>query len=65
MKVGDVFPTKSLRAVHPTGWMDFKPPKGEQFVVVLLGSEPTDGSRPVDPVAVFRALGWKEDTHAK
>jgi hypothetical protein len=61
MKVGDVLPTKTLRVVHPGGWADFKPPKGEQFVVVLLGSEPVDGSNPLDPIAVFHALGWQEE----
>lgn len=59
MKVGDVLPTKSLRVVHDNGWLNYKAPTGERFVVVLLGSEPVDGSKPLDPIAVFEELGWK------
>jgi hypothetical protein len=62
VKVGDVLPMKSIRVVHDTGWLNYKAPPGERFLVVLLGSEPTDGSRPLDPHAVFRELGWVEGT---
>jgi hypothetical protein len=61
MKVGDVLPTKSLRVVHDTGWLNYKAPTGERFLVVLLGSEPVDGSKPLDPKAVFEALGWSSN----
>lgn len=60
MKVGDVLPMASIRVVHATGWLNYKAPKGERFIVVLLGSEPVDGSKPIDPKAVFNALGWHE-----
>ena len=65
MKVGDVVPMTYIRVVHDNGWTGYKAPKGERFLVVLLGSEPVDGSRPLDPAAVFHALGWVEGEKPK
>jgi hypothetical protein len=60
MKVGDVLTVKYIRVVHENGWTGYKAPEGERFLVVLLGSEPLDGTQPLDPKAVFHALGWVE-----
>lgn len=35
------------------------PPKGQVVVLAFLGTEPMDGSAPLDPVRVFQLMGWK------
>ena len=63
MKDGDVLPVSSVtvtqydndgRFVRSESW---KPPKGEQFMLLLLGSRPKVGVD-FDPVAALHRLGW-------
>lgn len=61
MTHGDVVSTKSIRVIlgDGYGWADFKAPKGEQFVLLLLGAEEVKaGGRKLDPIAALNALGW-------
>jgi hypothetical protein len=59
MKVGDVVTTGGgLTVYQGRSSFGFKAPAGHRFVVLVLGSEPTDGSAPVDPVAVLKGMGW-------
>ncbi len=58
---GDVIPTKALRVVlqDGKGWADFKAPRGQCFVVLLLGKEEiAAGGRKIDPVQALNKLGW-------
>lgn len=63
MKPGDVVSTRTLRVYFETakakGYLDYKPPKGEEFAVVFLGSFPVDA--PVDGPAELRKLGWQPE----
>lgn len=62
MRHGDIVPTKSLNVVlgadgHASAI--YKPPKGKQFVLLLLGVEDTKaGGQKLDPVAALKAIGW-------
>jgi hypothetical protein len=65
MKRGGVVLTKSLTVVFGDDGKSsavFKAPKGQQFVLVLLGVEDTkaDG-RKLDPVAALKAIGWRPE----
>lgn len=60
MRVGDVVLTTSLKIrdqpVKPTLELGYKAPKGEGFVVMILGT--TDGKTPFDAEKALNALGW-------
>lgn len=60
MRTGDVLITRSLRIMIGLGWLDYKAPKREQFVVLLLGSEDikAEGQK-LDPAIALRDLGWR------
>ena len=59
LSIGDVINTRNIRAVHPTGWSEYKAPKGAQFVFLFLGAEEiADGGKKLDPNEMLRALGW-------
>lgn len=60
MKVGDVIRTRNVRSYFGNpeirGHAEFKAPKGEMFVLLLLGTESKD--KPLDPDARLEELGW-------
>lgn len=67
---GDVFKTtkvtvswpasdKKVRGKIPMNSITYGPPKGHVFIALLLGVEPSDGSRPLDPEQTLRSWGWK------
>lgn len=62
MRHGDVVPTKNLAVVlgaDGKATASFKAPKGQQFVLLLLGVEDTRAAgQKLDPVAALNALGW-------
>lgn len=62
MRHGDVVPTKSLTVVFGSDGKSsasFKAPKGQQFVLLLLGVEDCkDGGQKLDPKAALNKLGW-------
>lgn len=59
MKVGDVITTFSVRHEFTHGSLGYKAPKGQRFVLVLLGVEDkADDGEKLDCEAVFKALGW-------
>ncbi len=68
MHVGDIVRMSAIRARYRydgdkkpgVSEVNYSAPKGQFFVVLLLGTEPRDGSRPFDPNDALRALGWKE-----
>lgn len=64
MKVGDIVSTHGLTAYSGRNSFGFKPPEGHRFVVLVLGSEPKDGSAPLDAEAVLRRLGWVPESAA-
>ena len=61
MKIGDVVAAKHIRVEFSnekvSGSLGYRAPKGERFVFVFLGVE-TD-EKPLDPSAVFDAMGWE------
>lgn len=63
MVVGDLVNMTACTLVSDDGSLrvSYRPPKGERFVFLVLGSEPKDGSRPLDPEAVMTAMGWQKD----
>jgi hypothetical protein len=48
----------SFTHVEPDIQLSFKAEKGKVFVLLLLGIEARDGSKPLDAVAVLDAMGW-------
>ena len=59
MKVGDLIRLQSfINCPVPGVGFTFRARKGEKFVAVLLGVEPTDGSAPLDSTEVLQSLGW-------
>lgn len=65
MRVGDVVTTgPSLTVYQGRSSFGFKAPAGHRFVVLVLGTEPKDGSAPLDGDAVLRQLGWVPEAEA-
>lgn len=62
LQVGDVIRLRNF--VHhfdngeTRGRVGYKAGKKHQFVAVLLGVEPRDGSAPIRPEEVLQSLGW-------
>lgn len=59
--VGDVVPLKSMRVtIHDGhGWLDYKLPKGKQFVLLLLGTEDVSGPDKLDAAEKLNEMGWR------
>lgn len=65
MEIGDVVTARTLeeRVSKPkdspglTG-RRMSAPKGRHFVFLVLGSEPADGSAPLDPEVRLNEMGW-------
>lgn len=61
MKPGVVAKAKHLHTVQWDGkdWVEthWAPPKGEIFVIAILG---TEGGEPLDPEKVLREWGWEK-----
>ena len=70
MKIGDVVATNSIRAIIPPvpdgpwggGWADIVSDKDRQMIFLFLGAEPKDGTDPLDPNEMLKALGWVKET---
>ena len=63
LSVGDVVTMPSYSRKVPIGDIAFtnltyRASKGNCLVMMVLGEEPKDGSKPLDPVAVMKQLGW-------
>jgi hypothetical protein len=54
-------PSTETRIIHE----DYTAGKDEVFVVVLLGTEPKDGSAPLDPVQRLNEMGWVSNQKAE
>ncbi len=59
MKPGDVVYTTHIRASFPGMTFDYSAGKKDRFVFIFLGSEPRDGSKPIDPLERLNELGWE------
>jgi hypothetical protein len=68
MKPGDVIRMKSIRSYQDgpvvRGYSTWKPPEGQIFVCLLLGTEPLDGSDPLDANKRLEEFGWKPPSEA-
>ena len=59
MKPGEVIYTTHIRASFPGMTFDYSAGKKDYFVFILLGVEPKDGSKPLDPIKRLNELGWE------
>lgn len=59
MKPGDTVLTKNLVAWSPQAQATYKPPKGEVFVVLVLGSTLPEPEEPFDANEALRRMGWE------
>lgn len=66
MQRGDLVNMTACTIVSDDGdlRLSYRAPKGERFVFLLLGSEPKDGSKPLDGEAIMKHMGWVKDEAA-
>jgi len=62
---GTIQPGDCIRLTHFSKVMRgttamFKAPKGHVFVAVFLGTEPKQGTPPLDIMVTLEALGWRK-----
>lgn len=62
LEPGHLLKQSTLKTQHGNGTdrldLSFSAGRGRRFVSVLLGVEPTDGSKPLEPTACMNAMGW-------
>ena len=58
LRVGDVAPMHGCTVQYDNLSLTYKADKKNRMVFLFLGSEPRDGSKPLDSVAVLKAMGW-------
>lgn len=61
MRPGDVILTSHIRNYFwpEKGWVGYKADKDEAFVFIFLGTEPRDGSEPLNPFEALEQMGWE------
>ena len=59
LMTGDIVTITNLTHYTPDLQIKYGAPKGEVFVVVLLGTQKKDGSSPLDIDQAMARLGWQ------
>jgi len=61
MKPGDIISTTHVTVVFPKTTLHYSSGKKDYFVFICLGTEPRDGSNPLDPIKRLNELGWRRE----